>query len=371
MGRRATRCRFRFACRRGAARAGHQRGARQHRARRPRPDGARGAARHGARADAAAGPRRPARDTATRRRPSWMPPRFRPALGRAPLTQGFELAATCCVPRDDETWCSAAAGRARSARRAAAGHPLVGDARHGGRATGRRGATCSPARTARADFVVEMENDGTALLRFGDDAHGERPNARHRVRGDLPRRQRQRRQRRRRLDRPRRQRVRRVRRGANPLPAAGGIEPEDVEAARRDAPEAFRTQERAVTAADYAAAAERRADVQRAAATFRWTGSWHTVFVTRRPLRRRRSMRRSRRACAATSSASAWRATTSRWMRRATFRSTSRCTSACCDDYFRATCCARCARARRRGCCPTGGSRRSIRTASRSASRST
>ena len=35
-----------------------------------------------------------------------------------------------------------------------------------------------------------------------------------------------------------------------------------------------------MTAADYAAAAERRPDVQRAAATFRWTGSWHTVFVT-------------------------------------------------------------------------------------------
>jgi predicted phage baseplate assembly protein len=35
-----------------------------------------------------------------------------------------------------------------------------------------------------------------------------------------------------------------------------------------------------VTAADYAAAAERRAEVQRATATFRWTGSWHTVFVT-------------------------------------------------------------------------------------------
>ncbi|MEP7100935.1 MAG: putative baseplate assembly protein, partial [Burkholderiales bacterium] len=66
----------------------------------------------------------------------------------------------------------------------------------------------------------------------------------------------------------------------NPLPGAGGVEPEDIETARRDAPEAFRTQQRAVTAADYAAAAERRAEVQRAAATFRWTGSWHTVFVT-------------------------------------------------------------------------------------------
>jgi hypothetical protein len=35
-----------------------------------------------------------------------------------------------------------------------------------------------------------------------------------------------------------------------------------------------------VTEADYAEVTERRADVQRAAATFRWTGSWHTVFVT-------------------------------------------------------------------------------------------
>jgi predicted phage baseplate assembly protein len=67
---------------------------------------------------------------------------------------------------------------------------------------------------------------------------------------------------------------------ANPVPAFGGTEPEDVEAARRDAPQAFRTQQRAVTAADYAEVAERRAEVQRAAASFRWTGSWHTVFVT-------------------------------------------------------------------------------------------
>jgi predicted phage baseplate assembly protein len=66
----------------------------------------------------------------------------------------------------------------------------------------------------------------------------------------------------------------------NPLPASGGIDPEDIEVARRDAPHAFRVQERAVTSADYAAAAERRRDVQRAAASFRWTGSWHTVFVT-------------------------------------------------------------------------------------------
>jgi predicted phage baseplate assembly protein len=49
---------------------------------------------------------------------------------------------------------------------------------------------------------------------------------------------------------------------------------------KRFAPVAFRTQERAVTAEDYASMAERHPQVQDAAATFRWTGSWRTVFVT-------------------------------------------------------------------------------------------
>jgi hypothetical protein len=35
-----------------------------------------------------------------------------------------------------------------------------------------------------------------------------------------------------------------------------------------------------VTEEDYATLVERRPDVQRAAATLRWTGSWHTAFVT-------------------------------------------------------------------------------------------
>ena len=37
---------------------------------------------------------------------------------------------------------------------------------------------------------------------------------------------------------------------------------------------------RAVTEADYAQKAELNRSIQRAAATFRWTGSWHTVFIT-------------------------------------------------------------------------------------------
>jgi len=211
----------------------------------------------------------------------WTPPRFRPALGLAPLTQGFALAADLLVPATDiETWFSA--------RRLVARDPhdalpqvtrLVGDDLGTPNDWSVRRDLLASADSAR-HFVVEIENDGTALLRFGDDAHGERPNAGTAFRATY-----------------------RVGNGSagnvgadsiahvvsvsdafaavrNPLPAAGGIEPEDVEAARRDAPEAFRTQERAVTAADYAAAAERRSDVQRAAATFRWTGSWHTVFVS-------------------------------------------------------------------------------------------
>ena len=66
----------------------------------------------------------------------------------------------------------------------------------------------------------------------------------------------------------------------NPLPAAGGLEPERSQEVRLFAPQAFRRQERAVTEDDYAAVAQRHPEVQRAAATRRWTGSWYTVFLT-------------------------------------------------------------------------------------------
>jgi predicted phage baseplate assembly protein len=66
----------------------------------------------------------------------------------------------------------------------------------------------------------------------------------------------------------------------NPLPATGGEDPEPLADVRRFAPQAFRRQERAVTPADYAALAQRHPEVQRAAATRRWTGSWYTTFFT-------------------------------------------------------------------------------------------
>lgn len=66
----------------------------------------------------------------------------------------------------------------------------------------------------------------------------------------------------------------------NPLPAAGGADPEPLEEARLFAPTAFRLELlRAITPADYAALANRNPKVQRAAASLRWTGSWYEVQV--------------------------------------------------------------------------------------------
>ena len=66
----------------------------------------------------------------------------------------------------------------------------------------------------------------------------------------------------------------------NPMPASGGVDPESSERVKQLAPAAFRAvQHRAVTADDYARIAERHPDVSRAVASFRWTGSWHTVYV--------------------------------------------------------------------------------------------
>lgn len=140
------------------------------------------------------------------------------------------------------------------------------------------------------EFVLEVDTDGTAFLRFGDDQFGSRPasdttfRATYRVgngvRGNIgagalwhlvsadP-------------DIVTDLQTPAIEEVSNPLPAQGGVEPESIEQVRQNAPSALRTQERAVTPEDYAAVTQRcELDVQRAAATVRWTGSWHTVFVT-------------------------------------------------------------------------------------------
>ena len=129
-------------------------------------------------------------------------------------------------------------------------------------------------------FVAEIDNDGEAVIRFGDDVHGCRPEpgtaffARYRVgngrTGNIG------------ADALKHiaLNVPQISAVRNPLPAQGGQYPESLEDVRQRAPVAYRVQERAVTPADYAEVTERFPDVQRAEATFRWTGSWHTVFLT-------------------------------------------------------------------------------------------
>jgi hypothetical protein len=128
-------------------------------------------------------------------------------------------------------------------------------------------------------FVVETEDDGTAHVRFGDNEHGQAPEpgvsfgARYRIGNG-------------RAGNVGAGMIRRVvltgagvNRVWNPLPAVGGADAEPLELVRLSAPEAFRVQQRAVTESDYATIAEREPTVQKAAARFRWTGSWYTAFV--------------------------------------------------------------------------------------------
>jgi hypothetical protein len=71
----------------------------------------------------------------------------------------------------------------------------------------------------------------------------------------------------------------------NPFAATGGADVEPDETVRRLAPEAFRAKQfRAVRPEDYARAAETLPWVERAGTTFRWTGSWLTVFTSAEPL---------------------------------------------------------------------------------------
>jgi hypothetical protein len=67
----------------------------------------------------------------------------------------------------------------------------------------------------------------------------------------------------------------------NPGPASGGRDAESADQVRERAPQEFRSQQyRAVRSEDYEKAAMTLPWVQRAGTTFRWTGSWLTVFTS-------------------------------------------------------------------------------------------
>ena len=200
-----------------------------------------------------------------------IPQRFNPTLAQRPLTQA--------VPFDSETLGAAVDAVRFDPAATVPAIQLTSDL-DGVPAEWTAARDLLNAHADTTAFVVEIETDGSAALRFGDDEYGMRPQAgttfkaRYRVgngaRGNIGR------------DvlshfvsgDPAIVGVR------NPMAACGGTDPESIASTRQAAPTAFRTQRRAVTAADYAEVAGQHDGVQRAAATFRWTGSWRTVFVS-------------------------------------------------------------------------------------------
>lgn len=139
-----------------------------------------------------------------------------------------------------------------------------------------------------AHFVVDAETDGTTFLHFGDDRHGMRPDsqtaflATYRVgnglngnigqdslchivlRNDTD------------LQVRLSESIIAIN---NPLPALGGVDPEGVEDIRQNATGAFTLQDRGVTPQDFITIVTRDAQVHRANAILRWTGSWYTLFL--------------------------------------------------------------------------------------------
>lgn len=205
-------------------------------------------------------------------------PRFRPTLQNGPLTQIGMMPVTDPATGRSEQKPFDASGSAASAFRWDPGQTRPAVTLNDEAWQPRADLLLSGRFTN--EFVAETDDEGRAVIRFGDGIHGFRPSegtefkATYRVgngaQGNIG------------ADSiahivfvdPAIENVR------NPLPASGGVDPETSEHVRQSAPSAFRTQERAVTADDYSEVSQRRPDIQRAAATFRWTGSWRTAFVT-------------------------------------------------------------------------------------------
>jgi|AraplaMF_Col_mMF_1032025.scaffolds.fasta_scaffold00035_119 hypothetical protein len=208
-------------------------------------------------------------DPCNRTTPASIPPRFRPILARGPLTQAYPLdntgaavqllaptgailpshmELTSVLGPDIDSW-----------------RPLWDLLALG---------------VFDRNFVAEVEADGTTALRFGDDTHGRRPPAGMRFTADY------------RIGNGKAGNVGRdtlihttlphpeILGLRNPLAARGGSDPETIEEVRQRAPFAFRRQERAVTRDDYADVTLRMGGLQAARGTWKFTGTWRTIFVT-------------------------------------------------------------------------------------------
>ncbi len=136
-----------------------------------------------------------------------------------------------------------------------------------------------------AGFIPEIEWDGTAHLRFGDGTYGEAPEAGMAFTATY---------------RTGNGSAGNVGREAlahilmaggagitsvrNPIAAAGGVDPESMQHIVQQAPFAFQSQLRCVTAADYGTMAATLPGVSQAQGTIRWTGSWYSAFVSVNPV---------------------------------------------------------------------------------------
>jgi hypothetical protein len=197
--------------------------------------------------------------------------RFRPALARRGLTFRVPYDHAAVVERPAAAALEQAPGEALPAL----------ELREGTVPWALRRDLLTSARFAR-DFMVETEDDGTAVLRFGDGTLGRAPapgtalEATYRVgngrAGNL---------------------------GAdslahvviggsgttfvaavrNPLPARGGTDAEPLDRVRLAAPGRLRALQGGGTESDFARFAETHPEVTRAAASLRWTGSWFVLEV--------------------------------------------------------------------------------------------
>jgi hypothetical protein len=135
------------------------------------------------------------------------------------------------------------------------------------------------------EFVADVDNDGRAVLRFGDHEYGKDVDGALKISAIY--------------------RVGNGRAGnvgaesifhivsptnlgiwpiidgiRNPIAAHDGTDPETIEDVRQYAPAAFRAEQfRAVNEQDYIDALRKMEGVAGAVASFRWTGSWYTVYV--------------------------------------------------------------------------------------------
>ena len=211
-------------------------------------------------------------------KPDFIPPRFRPSLQETPLTfaapyNPAEMSAVSAM-----TWKPEEA------------LPVVSLKTGSGSQKWLPKYDLLRSRGDSLEFVVESESDGTTQLRFGDGQHGESPisstifHATYRTgngtggnigAGSLKHLV---------VDLNNFSKIAsKIIEVSNLLPSQGGMDPESIESVRQRAPGAFKVQERAVTLEDYADVALRCPNVGKAAAVFRWTGSWYTVFLAVEP----------------------------------------------------------------------------------------